>query len=464
LLDDNSFVEIGAGVRARATDFNMKPDETPTDGVICGYGAMNDRLVYVYSQDAAVMNGTIGEMHAKKIANLYDLALKMGAPIIGLLDSAGLRLQEATDALNAFGEIYQKQAIASGCIPQITAIFGSCGGGLALFAGLSDFTFMEGEQAKLFVNAPNALSGNTVAKLNTATADFAAKESGLVDGVAGEAAVLSSIQELIAYLPSYYDDDDTLTDCTDDLNRVNPEIESYAGDTALALTLLADDQSFMELKSAYAKDMVTGFLRLNGLTVGAVANRAEILDEEGNVAEKFDGGILTVEGCQKAADFVNFCDAFNIPVLSLTNVKGYEATITSEKGIAKAAAKLSYAFASADVPKVNVIVGNAFGTAYTVMNSKAIGADMTFAWPKAQIGTMEAKLAAKIMYEGQGADVIDAQAAAYAALQNSASSAVARGYVDALIEAGETRKNLISAFDMLYSKKVSRPEKKHGAV
>jgi acetyl-CoA carboxylase carboxyltransferase component len=464
LLDDNSFVEIGAGVRARATDFNMKPDETPTDGVITGYGAMNDRLVYVYSQDSTVMNGTIGEMHAKKIANLYDLALKMGAPIIGLLDSAGLRLQEATDALNAFGEIYQKQAIASGCIPQITAIFGSCGGGLALFAGLTDFTFMEGESGKLFVNAPNALAGNTTAKLNTAAAAFQAKESGLVDLADEEGAVLNAIQELIGYLPSYYDDDDTLCDCTDDLNRVNPEIESFAGDTAFALSLLADDQSFMELKSEYAKDMVTGFLRLNGMTVGAVANRAELLDEEGNVAEKFDGGMLTSEGCEKAADFVNFCDAFGIPVLSLTNVKGYEATIASEKGIAKAAAKLSYAFASADVPKVNVIIGNAFGTAYTVMNSKALGADMTFAWPKAQIGTMEAKLAAKIMYEGQGADVIDTQAAAYAALQNSASSAVARGYVDTLIEAGETRKHLISAFDMLYSKKVSRPEKKHGAV
>jgi acetyl-CoA carboxylase carboxyltransferase component len=464
LLDDNSFVEIGAGVKARATDFNMKPDETPTDGVITGYGAMNDRLVYVYSQDSTVMNGTIGEMHAKKIANLYDLALKMGAPIIGLLDSAGLRLQESTDALNAFGEIYQKQAIASGCIPQITAIFGSCGGGLALFAGLTDFTFMEGESGKLFVNAPNALAGNTAAKLNTAAAAFQAKESGLVDLADTEEAVLSSIQELIGYLPSYYDDDDTLCDCTDDLNRVNPEIEGLAGDTALALSVLADDQSFLELKSEYARDMVTGFLRLNGMTVGAVANRTEILDEEGNVTEKFDGGMLTSEGCQKAADFVNFCDAFGIPVLSFTNVKGYEATIASEKGIAKAAAKLSYAFASADVPKVNVIIGNAFGTAYTVMNSKGIGADMTFAWPKAQIGTMEAKLAAKIMYEGQGADVIDEQAAAYAALQNSASSAVARGYVDSLIEAGETRKQLISAFDMLYSKKVSRPEKKHGAV
>jgi acetyl-CoA carboxylase carboxyltransferase component len=410
------------------------------------------------------MNGSIGEMHAKKIANLYDLALKTGAPIIGLLDSAGLRLQEATDALNAFGEIYQKQVIASGCIPQITAIFGSCGGGLALFAGLSDFTFMEGEHAKLFVNAPNALAGNTTAKQDTAAAAFQAKESGLVDAAGEEEAVLSSIQQLLAYLPSYYDDDDTLCECTDDLNRLNPEIEGFAGDTALALSLLADDQSFLELKSAYAKDMVTGFLRLNGMTVGAVANRSEILDEEGNAAEKFDGGMLTSEGCRKAADFVNFCDAFGIPVLTLTNVKGYEATIASEKGIAKTAAKLSYAFASADVPKVNVIIGNAFGTAYTVMNSKAIGADMTFAWPKAQIGTMDAKLAAKIMYEGQGADVIDTQAAAYAALQNSVSSAAARGYVDSIIEAGETRKNLIAAFDMLYSKKVNRPEKKHGAV
>jgi acetyl-CoA carboxylase carboxyltransferase component len=464
LLDDNSFVEIGAGVTARATDFNMKPTETPSDGVITGYGVMNDRLVYVYSQDSTVLNGTIGEMHAKKIANLYDLAQKTGAPIIGLLDSAGLRLQESTDALNAFGTIYQKQADASGCIPQITAIFGNCGGGLALFAGLTDFTFMEGEHAKLFVNAPNALAGNTIAKQNTQTAAFQAKESGLVDLADTEEAVLASIKELVDYLPSNFDDDDTICECTDDLNRVNPEVEGFVGDTGLALSLLADDESFLELKPEYAKEMVTGFLRLNGMTVGAVANRAEILDEEGNVKEKLDEGALSCAGCEKAADFVNFCDAFGIPVLSLTNVKGYEATVASEKGIAKAAAKLSYAFASANVPKVNVIVGKAFGTAYTVMNSKAIGADMTFAWPKAQIGTMEANLAAKIMFEGKGAEVIEDKAMEYAALQNNVQSALARGYVDSVIEAGETRKNLIAAFEMLYSKKVSRPEKKHGAV
>lgn len=463
LLDDNSFVEIGGLVTARATDFNMKPNETPSDGVITGYGVINGNPVYIYSQDAAVLNGTIGEMHARKIANLYDLAMKTGAPVIGLLDSAGLRLQEATDALNAFGEIYQKQTLASGVVPQITAIFGTCGGGLGLFPTLTDFTFMEEKKAKLFVNAPNALDGNVVTKCDSSTAVFQAEESGIVDVVADEASILTKIRELISFLPSNNEEDGCFDECTDDLNRVNPELAGCIGDTSIALSILADNNQFFEVKENYGKNMVTGFLKLNGTTVGAVANRSEICDEEGKVSEKLDA-VLTVKGCEKAADFVNFCDAFHIPVLTLTNVKGYEATMCSEKRIAKAAARLTYAFANATVPKVNVIIGKAFGTAYTVMNSKAIGADLTMAWPDAEVGTMDAKLASKIMYEGQGADVIDQKAAEYAALQTSAVSAAKRGYVDQIVDAAETRKYAIGAFEMLFTKREDHPDKKHGTV
>ena len=384
LLDDNSFVEIGGLVTARATDFNLKPNETPSDGCITGYGVINGNLVYVYSQDASVLNGTIGEMHAKKITNLYDLAMKTGAPVIGLIESAGLRLQEATDALAAFGEIYLKQTMASGVIPQITAVFGTCGGGLGLFPTMTDFTFMEEKNAKLFVNAPNALDGNVITKCDSSSAKFQAEESGIVDVVADEATILEKVRELVSFLPANNEDDASfLEDCTDDLNRVNPEIAGCVGDTSVALSILADDNNFFEVKSGYAKNMVTGFLRLDGVTVGAVANRSEICDEEGKVAEKLDD-VLTAEGCEKAAEFVNFCDAFGIPVLTLTNVKGYEATLASEKTIAKAAAKLTYAFANATVPKVNVVIGKALGTAYVVMNSKAIGADITMAWPDAQ--------------------------------------------------------------------------------
>ena len=464
LLDDNSFVEIGGLVTARATDFNLKPNETPSDGCITGYGVINGNLVYVYSQDASVLNGTIGEMHAKKITNLYDLAMKTGAPVIGLIESAGLRLQEATDALAAFGEIYLKQTMASGVIPQITAVFGTCGGGLGLFPTMTDFTFMEEKNAKLFVNAPNALDGNVITKCDSSSAKFQAEESGIVDVVADEATILEKVRELVSFLPANNEDDASfLEDCTDDLNRVNPEIAGCVGDTSVALSILADDNNFFEVKSGYAKNMVTGFLRLDGVTVGAVANRSEICDEEGKVAEKLDA-VLTAEGCEKAAEFVNFCDAFGIPVLTLTNVKGYEATLASEKTIAKAAAKLTYAFANATVPRVNVVIGKALGTAYVVMNSKAIGADITMAWPDAQIGAMDGKLAAKIMYDGQGADVINEKAAEYEALTLNVTSAAKRGYVDQIVNAADTRKYVIGAFEMLFTKSEDRPAKKHGTV
>ncbi len=464
LLDDNSFVEIGGLVTARATDFNLKPNETPSDGCITGYGVINGNLVYVYSQDASVLNGTIGEMHAKKITNLYDLAMKTGAPVIGLIESAGLRLQEATDALAAFGDIYLKQTMASGVIPQITAVFGTCGGGLGLFPTMTDFTFMEEKNAKLFVNAPNALDGNVITKCDSSSAKFQAEESGIVDVVADEATILGKVRELVSFLPANNEDDASfLEDCTDDLNRVNPEIAGCVGDTSVALSILADDNNFFEVKSGYAKNMVTGFLRLDGVTVGAVANRSEICDEEGKVAEKLDA-VLTAEGCEKAAEFVNFCDAFGIPVLTLTNVKGYEATLASEKTIAKAAAKLTYAFANATVPKVNVVIGKALGTAYVVMNSKAIGADITMAWPDAQIGAMDGKLAAKIMYDGQGADVINEKAAEYEALTLNVTSAAKRGYVDQIVNAADTRKYVIGAFEMLFTKSEDRPAKKHGTV
>jgi acetyl-CoA carboxylase carboxyltransferase component len=410
-----------------------------------------------------VLNGSVGEMHAKKITNLYDLAMKTGAPVIGLIDSAGLRLQEATDALNAFGEIYLKQTLASGVVPQITAIFGNCGGGLALIPTLTDFTFMEGTKAKLFVNSPNAIDGNNTSKCDTASADFQSKESGIVDVVADEDTILAKIRELVTMLPGNNEDDASYEECTDDLNRVCADLANCVGDTSIALSTIADNNAFFEIKENFAKDMVTGFIKLNGTTVGCVANRTEVYGDDGEVSEKFDA-VLTSKGCEKAADFINFCDSFDIPVLSLTNVKGYSATMHSERRIARAVAKLTYAFANATVPKVNVIIGKALGSAYVAMNSKAIGADITIAWQDAEIGSMEPKLAAKIMYDGQGADVINAKAAEYAALQTSAVGAAKRGYVDQIIDAADTRKYVIGAFEMLYTKREDRPYKKHGTV
>lgn len=461
LLDEGSFVEIGGQVTARATDFNMQEKKAPTDGVITGYGVIDGNLVYVYSQDASVLNGTIGEMHAKKIANIYDMAMKMGAPVIGLIDCAGLRLQEATDALNAFGSFYYKQAMASGVIPQITAVFGNCGGGLAAAAALSDFTFMA-ENGKLFVNSPNTIPGNTADKCDTASAKFQSEESGIVDGVGSEEEILGEIRSLVAILPANNEDNDAYDECTDDLNRVCADLENAAEDAALALSMISDNGVFIETKKAYAKDMVTGFIKLNGITVGAVANATVMHDENGNRTEEFEAA-LTAQGCEKAADFIQYCDAFDIPVLSMTNTTGFKATSCSEKRLPKALARMTYAFANATTAKINFITGDAFGSSYVMMNSKSLGADLVYAWPDAKVGMMDAKSAAKIMYADASADVLDEKAKEYEALQSNVENAARRGYIDLIINPADTRKYLIAGFEMLFTKKVEGPMKKHGA-
>ena len=469
LLDANSFVEIGQSVTARNTDFNMTEKKAPSDGVITGYGVIDGNLVYVYSQDVSVLNGTVGEMHAKKITRLYDMAMKTGAPVIGLIDCAGLRLQEATDALEAFGEIYMKQTLSSGLIPQITGIFGTCGGGMALVPALTDFTFVEEKKGKLFVNTPNALAGNNISKCDTSAAKFQSEETGLVDGIGTEDEILGKIRELVTYLPSNCEDTDSYMECTDDLNRVCEDIENCTGDTAIALSRIADNGQFFEVKADYGKNVAVGFIRLNGATVGAVANRSESYDAEGKKVWESDG-TLSARGARKAAEFVKFCDAFEIPVLTLVNVDGYKNCKCNEKKIAKAAARLTYAFANADVPKVTVVVGKANGTAGLTMNSKSIGSDIVYAWKNAKIGVMEAAPAVKIMYADEiakadnAAALINEKAAQYNEMQASALAAAKRGYVDDIIEACDTRKRVIAAFEMLFTKREDRPDRKHGTV
>lgn len=468
LLDPNSFVEIGALVTKRNTDFNLQEKEAPSDGVVTGYGVIHDSLVYVYAQDVKVMNGTMGEMHAKKITRLYDLALKVGAPVIGLVDCAGLRLQEATDALSAFGEIYMKQAQASGVIPQITAILGNCGGGSAVLASMSDFVFMEEKNAKLFVNAPNTLDGNNAGKCDTAAAKYMAVK-GVADFVCeDEAALLESVRELMSVLPYNNTEEAAGETDTDDLNRQLDNLTAELADSALALADISDNGLFVEVKKDYAKEMVTGFIRLNGMTIGAVANRTAVLDENGKAAEKFEDR-LTTAGCYKAESFVKFCDAFNIPVLTLTNVSGYAATVAEASGIGIAAAKLTYAFANATVPKINVVTEKAYGSAYITMNSKHIGADLVYALEGAKIGTMDAELAVQIMYadELKGADaaaVKAEKAKEYDALSQSAVSAAKRGYVDAVLAPETLRQHLLYGFEMLFTKRENQPSKKHGTI
>ena len=424
LLDDSSFVEVGAYVEARSTDFNINDRETPKDGVITGYGLIGEKLVYVYSQDASVLGGAIGEMHAKKIANIYNMALKVGAPVIGLIDSAGIRLQEATDALNSFSRLYLKQTLASGVIPQVTAIFGNCGGGAAIIPALSDFTYMTKKDSKLFVNSPNAIAGNYAEKLDTAGAAYLSENTSLVDNAYDtEEEVLAEIRNLIDILPSN-NADTAVIDPSDDLNRIIPNLDGFADDARAVIQNLADDALFVEIKKDYAKEMVVGFIRLG----------------------------------------------FNIPVLSLTNVEGYSSAPEEIGTIAPAAAGLTYAFANATVPKVNLIIGNAYGSAYTVMNSKALGADIVYAWPNAKIGMMDAEMAVKIMYSAEldsSSDkkaFLDEKKKEYNEIQSSALAAAKRGYVDDIIEPDATRKRVIAAFLMLATKDEQRPFRKHASI
>ncbi len=429
LVDANSFVEIGGLVTKRNTDFNMQEKAVPADGVITGYGVIDSGLVYVYSQDVTAMNGSVGEMHAKKIARLYEMAMKAGAPVIGLIDCAGVRVQEAVDALAGFGEIYMSKVKASGVIPQISAILGSCGGGAAVTSLLSDFTFMDATNGKMFVNSPNAIDGNNVDKCDTAAAAFQA-EAGNVDFVCeGEADVLAQIRDLVQILPANFEDI-AGKDTDDDMNRVLNGFEGLVSDPAAALAQIADNNVFIETKKEHAKDMVTGFMTLNGGTVGAVANGGD--------------AVLTTAGCKKAEKFVYFCDAFGIPVITLTNVKTYASSMEEEKTIGQAVADLTCAFASAEVPKVNVITGEAFGSAYVAMNSKHIGADLVLALNGAKVGVMDAKSAVQVMYD----DASEEKVKEFDELQCNVTQAAKRGYVDNVIEGAEVRKQLIYAMQM----------------
>lgn len=443
LLDERSFVEIGQAVTARSTDFQLDKVETPSDGVVTGYGLINGCPVYVYSQDAQVLGGSIGEMHARKIVNLYDLAIKTGVPVIGMIDCAGIRLQESTDALHAFGMIYKKQAEASGVILQISAIFGNCGGGLSVFTTLTDFTLME-EKGQLFVNAPNAIEGNRKEVLNSASAVFQSKEAGTVDFVGNETEVFEEIRKLTQIFPSNYKDQSKVIDCVDDLNRLCENIS--AGNGKEILIQIADQNEFVELKKDYGNDMAIGFIRLNGETIGCIANKEER---------------ISAQGAKKAASFVKLCDAFGIGILTVTDTVGFVAEIEQEKELSQAIGAMTGAFVQVTVPKVNVISKKAFGSAYVSMNSKSIGADFVYAWSDAKIGMMEADMAVKIMNPGANADVLKEKAKEYEELQSDVYTAARRGYVDTVIDPAETRKYVIGAFEMLYTKREMQIPKKH---
>ena len=313
----------------------------------------------------------------------------------------------------------------------------------------------------MFVNPPDAIEGNRVEKCDTASGAFQSENSGCVDFVGSEDEIMAQIRELVCMLPGNSEGDVYTDTCEDDLNRACESMENMKGDPRYLLSQISDNNVFFETKADYAKNMVTGLIKLNGMTVGAVANCSEVYDADGNKTETFDLS-LTARGCNKAADFVQFCDAFSIPVLTITNVNGFKNCMCSEKNLAKALARMTYAFANATCAKVNLITGEAYGSSYVFMNSKSIGADLVYAWSDAKIGTMEPTLAAKILYPDAKAEEIKEKAADFEKLQDSAASAAARGYVDRLIDPADTRKYLVAAFEMLYTKYVHETEKKHG--
>lgn len=448
LLDENSFVEMGAFIRSRSISFNMDAMDTPADGVVCGYGTVNGTLVYVYSQDPTVMGGSVGEMHAKKIIRVYEDALKVGAPVVGFIDTVGIRLQEHIDALASYGVLYAKMSEAKGRIPQISVVCGDCGGGASILMGLSDFTFISTKNGQLFLNSPNTLEDKKASFDTVAKANVHLEQSGMaMFGAEKEEELISKVAKLLTYLPANELEPVPCYPCTDDLNRTESSLNTFDFETQEIKEIakaIVDDGECLELWNQYGRSVFTAYARLNGSTVGIIANT--------EVA-------MSLEGIKKATTFVNHCNSFGIPLLTLTNIERFESTTETEKqGIAYEVSKLTLAFAKADVAKVNVILNAGYGSAYTVMNSKAIGADCVYAWPSAQISTMSAQNAVRIMYqeELQKAEVTSEYLAekvtAFERENTSSYAAAARGCIDDIIEPAATRKRVIAALEMLYTK------------
>ena len=382
------------------------------------------------------MGGSIGEMHAKKISKIYDMALQMKAPVIALVDCAGVRLNEGNDSLFSFGCMFKHQAKASGIVPQITAIFGTCGGGMAVAASMSDFVFME-KGAKLFLNSPNAIEGNFEGKCDTASAEFQAKNTGICDFTGTADEINAAIRDLVCMIPHSNMDDFSFNECSDDLNRAVAGIDALKCKCEM-IEQIADDGKYFEIKSENAVCITAGFIKLNGNTVGVIAN---------NSPERQ----ICLGGCRKAIKLVKFCDAYNIPVLTLVDIDGFKRNEKNEKLLPRALANLTYTLISATVPKVTVVVGHAYGTAGVIMNSKAIGADIVYAWTGAKMGLMDKSLLDNIT------DAVDKDI-------NAVEYNARQGYVDDIIDPAETRQRVAAAFEMLYSKDVEVLPKKHGTV
>lgn len=443
LLDAQSFVEIGALVKSRSTDFIREAEREASDGVICGYGSISGKPVYIYSQNREVLSGSIGEMHGRKIAHLYDMAIKMGAPVVELLDSAGVRLEEATDGLYALSKIYKKKAQAKGLIPLYTVVYGQAGGGMAVLSSLSDFCFMEIKEGRLFVNAPDAVKGNKDAVFAEGKAQ---EEAGNIDFCGTEEEIVKELQKAFSFLPANNEDAAYSEDAEDNLNRAVDGFFALKGREAL--TVLSDEGEIFEAKRAYGEEAITAFIRLNGQTVGGIAT---------------NGGNLHWKDIAKMNRFIRFCNTYSLPILTICDTVGFENCLCNEKHLEKEMADFLSAYGNASVPMVTV-VKKAIGSAGACMGSKGIGADLVFAYPESEISVMDPKLAANILYPEDSLEEREAKAKMYLDEKASAQSAASRGYIDALIFPEETRQRVISALDMLYGKADFDFHKKFGSI
>jgi len=470
LLDKNSFEEIGALIKHRSTDFGMEKMHYPGDGVVTGYGTIHGRLVYVFSQDFTVFGGSLSETHAEKICKIMDMAMKNGAPVIGLNDSGGARIQEGVVSLGGYADIFYRNTRASGVIPQLSLVMGPCAGGAVYSPAITDFILMVEDTSYMFVTGPNVVKTVTneeVTSEDLGGASVHSEKSGVAHLTSSnDLQAIEDIKKLLSYIPQNCEDSPpnipyTIGDeVRNQLQDIVPENPNQPYDIKEIIDGIIDQESFYEIHKDFAPNIVVGFARLAGKSIGIVANQPAFL-----------AGVLDVQSSQKAARFVRFCDCFNIPLLVLEDVPGFLPGTDQEwNAIITNGAKLLYAFSEATVPRITVITRKAYGGAYDVMNSKHIGADMNFAWPSAEIAVMGAKGAAEIIFRNEIKSAKDPEVALankekeYADIFANPYRAAERGFVDEVIHPEQTRLKLIKAFAMLENKVDSIPQKKHGNI
>ena len=471
LLDSDSFEEIGKFVMHRSKDFGLDKEYYLGDGVVTGYGTINGRLVYVFSQDFTVFGGSLSETHAEKIVKIMDLALKNGAPVIGLYDSGGARIQEGVVSLGGYADIFYKNTLASGVVPQISAVMGPCAGGAVYSPAITDFILMVENTSYMFVTGPNVVK--TVTHENVTSEELGgasthSTKSGVTHfSCANEVECIQYIKQLLSYIPQNCEDftPQLPYELADDetrkvLDSIIPENPNQPYDIREVIAGIIDENSFFEVHKNFGENIVVGFARLAGRSIGIVGNQPAVL-----------AGVLDINASTKAARFVRFCDSFNIPLLVLEDVPGFLPGTDQEwRAIITNGAKLLYAFCEATVPRITVITRKAYGGAYDVMNSKHIGADLNFAWPTAEIAVMGAKGAAEIIFKREIATAEDPEAKLsekildYQEKFATPYRAAHRGFIDEVIMPSQTRKKLIKAFKMLENKVATLPQKKHGNI